>query len=219
MKLPSKAYFAMATGLVFLATLGCSNTGNNASNTGNPGYADRNAAADRPANTPPANLSSTDRDFAMKAAQGGMAEVELGNLAQQRGSSAAVKDFGKKLVTDHTKANNDLKDIAVKDGITLPADVDAAHRKTIDRLSKLSGAQFDREFLKDAVKDHREDISEFEKQADKGTDPALKNFASSNLPTLRDHLSMAESAQGRRTTSSTKSSSSSRSSASQPSTR
>src|SRR5262249_46601177 len=139
MKLLSKSSFAIATGLMFLASVGCSNTGNNrASNAPTtpsgepaaPGAADR-TAADRAAETPP-NLTAADRDFAMKAAQGGMAEVEMGKLAQQRGSSAAVKDLGKKLVDDHTKANNDLNDIAAREGIILPTEVDSRHRKTMD---------------------------------------------------------------------------------------
>jgi putative membrane protein len=156
----------------------------------NPGSADRGTAADRSTN--PAVLSSTDRDFAVKAAQGGMAEVELGNLAQQSGFSVQIKNFGKKLVDDHTRTNNELKDIAAKQGIALPADVGAKQRQTIDKLSKLSGAQFDREFWSESVKDHREDISEFRKEVEKGENQALKDFASRSIPTLEDHLRMAE---------------------------
>jgi putative membrane protein len=98
--------------------------------------------------------------------------------------------------------NNDLKDIAGKENITLPTDISADQRRTIDRLSKLSGTQFDREFAKESVKDHRADIDEFRKEATSGDDQALKNFASSNIPTLQDHLNMAESLEkGGRTTS------------------
>jgi putative membrane protein len=147
-------------------------------------------------------LSAQDRDFAMKAAQGGMTEVEMGNLAQQRGASEQMKEYGRKLVQDHTRMNNDLKDIAGKENITLPTDISADQRRTIDRLSKLSGTQFDREFAKESVKDHRADIDEFRKEATSGDDQSLKNFASSNIPTLQDHLNMAESLEkGGRTTS------------------
>ena len=198
MKLATKSYFATAVSLIFLASVGCSNENRRSSNAPaeNPGAADRNAAADRAPATAPANLSATDRDFAMKAAQGGMAEVEMGNLAQQHGMSLAVKDLGKKLVDDHTKANNELRDIAAREGITLPTEMGSKQRKSIDRLSKLSGAEFDREFLKEAVRDHKEDISEFQKEIDKGTDPALKNLASNYLSILQDHLNMAQNAQG-----------------------
>jgi len=149
------------------------------------GYADRGTT-----------LSAADREFASKAAQGGMAEVQMGNLAQQKGSTDGVKDYGRKLVQDHTRMNNDLKDIATRENITLPAETSSEHRQNIDTLSKLSGANFDREFLRMAVDDHRKDIPEFEKEAESGQDAALKNFAASNLPTLRDHLSMAETLSG-----------------------
>jgi len=187
MKGSTKSSFAVAVGLVFLATVGCTNKSNQTSNTG---YADRNTAADRSV-----NLSSTEKDFAVKAAQGGMAEVELGNLAQQNGASSKVKDFGKRLVDDHTKANNELREIGAREGISLPSDIDSDHRRTTDKLSKLSGAQFDKEFLKEAVSDHKKDIEEFQKEAEKGANPALKDFASKYLPVLQDHLNMAESAQ------------------------
>jgi len=174
---------AITSGLLLLFSVGCSSS--------NPGpYGDRSSAADR---APNSTLSAGDRDFAVKAAQGGMAEVEMGNLAQQRGSNDQIRDYGKKLVNDHTKANNDLKDIANTENITLPTDMGASHRKTLDRLGKLSGSEFDREFFKESVADHRKDIDEFQKEANDGSDPALKNFAARTLPTLQDHLQTAES--------------------------
>src|SRR6266550_5111856 len=134
MKNSTISTFAILTGFVFVATVGCSNSPQSSSA---PGYADR-TAADRPSTT----LSSTDRDFAVKAAQGGMAEVALGNLAQQQGFSLKVKDFGKRLATDHGKANDELTQIASREGITLPSTMDSKQQQTIDRFSKLSGAQF-----------------------------------------------------------------------------
>jgi putative membrane protein len=121
-----------------------------------------------------------------------MAEVELGKLAQERGSSDHVKEYGKMLVDDHARMNNELKDIASKENIVLPSGVSSEQRQNIDRLAKLSGAQFDREFLTDSAKDHREDIAEFEKESNSGQDQALRDFASKSLPTLRKHLEMAE---------------------------
>src|SRR5262249_27505273 len=135
--------------------------------------------------------SAADREFANKAAQGGMTEVELGKLAEDRGATAHVKNYGKMLVEDHTRLNNELKHIASRENITLPTAVSSEQRQTIDRFARLS-SQFDREFLKDSANDHREDIKEFEKEAANGQDPALKSFASNSLPTLRKHLSMAE---------------------------
>src|SRR5437762_12711126 len=188
MNVSSTSTFAIVTGFVFSAAVGCSNSPRS-SNA--PGYGDR-TAADRPATT---TLSSTDRDFAVKAAQGGMAEVALDNLAQQQGSSPKVKDFGRKLSTDHSKANDELMQIASREGITLPAAMDSKHQQTVERFSKLSGAQFDREFLKDAVNDYTEDIEEFKKEVSQGTDPALRDFASKHVSVLHDHLEMALNAQ------------------------
>jgi Predicted outer membrane protein len=186
MKLSTKSGFSILAGLAFsIAYIGCTGASRERAADQAPnsaGYADRSTSS----------VSAADQEFAKKAAQGGMAEVELGRLAQRQGTSAHVKDFGKMLVEDHTKANNDLKDVAAKENITLPTDVSSEQRQNIDRLSKYSGAKFDREFLKDSVTDHREDISEFEKEANNGHDQALKSFASDKLPTLRKHLQMAE---------------------------
>jgi len=137
-------------------------------------------------------LGSADHSWVMKAAVGGMAEVELGKLAQSQGSSDAVKQFGKRMVDDHSKANDELSQIASRKGITLPTSLDAKHQATRDRLSKLSGAAFDRAYMDDMVKDHREDVAEFKKEASNGQDADLKAFASKTVPTLEDHLKMAE---------------------------
>jgi putative membrane protein len=138
-------------------------------------------------------LETADHTFAMKAASGGLAEVELGNLAMQKAKDPKVKEFGQRMVTDHTKANNELKAIAANKGITLPTTLDAKDQKTKDRLSSLTGAAFDRAYMSDMVSDHKADIAEFEAQANHGTDPDLKGFASKTLPTLQEHLRLAES--------------------------
>ncbi|MBV9506639.1 MAG: DUF4142 domain-containing protein [Acidobacteriia bacterium] len=140
-------------------------------------------------------LSGTDNTFIMKAAQGGMAEVELGKLAQQRASNDAVKQFGKRMVQDHSMANEQLKTIAANQGVTLPTGLDPKDQAIMDRLSKLNGAEFDKAYIRDMVADHRTDIGEFQKEADHGNDPAVKQFASMTLPTLQEHLRMAEDAQ------------------------
>ncbi len=140
-----------------------------------------------------ANRLTADNNFVTKAAQGGMAEVQLGNLAKERGSSQQVKDFGQQMVTDHTKANDELKSIAARKNITLPTGLDAKDQATYDRLSKLNGVEFDKAYMRDMVMDHRKDVSEFRQEADRGTDADLKAFASKTLPTLEHHLQMAES--------------------------
>ena len=125
-----------------------------------------------------------------------MAEVQLGKLAMERGSSQDVKNFGQRMVTDHTKANDDLKQITGTENMTWPADLDAKDRATMERLEKLSGAEFDRAYIGDMVADHRSDVQEFKRESEHGTDPQLKTFASRTLPVLEDHLQSAESLQG-----------------------
>lgn len=137
-------------------------------------------------------LSSADNNFVMKAAQGGMAEVKLGQLAMDKASSQTVKDFGQRMVTDHTKANDQLKQVAAKDGITLPTSLDAKDQATYDKLSKLSGTQFDREYMRDMVKDHQTDVNEFRKESQSAKNPDVKQFAQQTLPVLEQHLTLAK---------------------------
>lgn len=140
-------------------------------------------------------LKSADTTFAIKAAQGGVAEVEMGKLAVEKGSSADVKAFGRQMVDDHTKANNDLKSIAEKKGMTLPDDMNAHQHATHTKLQRLSGDAFDQAYVKDMVKDHEEDVKEFEKESESGKDLDIKGFASRTLPVLRGHLEKVRSIQ------------------------
>jgi putative membrane protein len=143
-----------------------------------------------------ANMTSQDRDFVMDAAMGGMMEVELGRIAAQNGASDAVKQFGQRMVDDHSKANEELMTLATSKGITLPTTLDEKHKEHLTKFSSMTGADFDRAYGKEMLSDHRKDVSEFEKQSTKGTDPDLKAFATKTLPTLREHLQMAESLPG-----------------------
>lgn len=138
-------------------------------------------------------VSSADRKFATTAAIAGMAEVELGRLAAERGASDAVKQFGQRMVDDHSKANDELKQWAATAGVTLPTALDAKHQAVVAKLNRLSGAAFDRAYAKEMVKDHTKAVQLFQRQADRGTDAGLKSFASSKLPTLQEHLQMARS--------------------------
>ena len=133
-----------------------------------------------------------DAHFAKEAAQGGMAEVKLGELAQEKGSNDLVKSFGKRMVDDHSKANDKLKEVASRESITLPNDLSAKDQATYDRLSKLNGAAFDRAYARDMVKDHETDVAAFQKEANGGKTDSLKSFASETLPTLQDHLKQAK---------------------------
>jgi putative membrane protein len=133
-----------------------------------------------------------DKKFAKEAAIGGLAEVELGKLAQQKASSDAVKQFAQKMVDDHSKANEELKQVASKEGLDLPTALDKKHQSRLDKMSKLSGADFDKAYIKDQLKDHKEDVSKFKDEASKGTVPGVKDFASKTLPTLEQHLQMVK---------------------------
>ena len=132
-------------------------------------------------------------NFVTKAAVGGIAEVRLGQLAILKASNGEVKSFGQQMADDHGKANTELTDLAKMKGMTLPTDIDAKHQATYDRLSKLSGAEFDRAYMQAMVADHSEDVEEFRREAKSGSDPDLKAWAAKVLPTLEHHLQMAES--------------------------
>ena len=144
------------------------------------------------ATTPDATMGKTaDSTFAKIAAAGGMAEVKFGELAKQKAASPAVKQFGERMVTDHSKANSQLKGVASKNDISLPSGLDAKDQATYDKLSKLSGPEFDRAYMKDMVSDHEKDVSNFKREADTGKNSDVKNFASQTLPTLEKHLTLA----------------------------
>jgi len=122
-----------------------------------------------------------------EAAEGGMAEVEMGKLASQKAQNPDVKKFGQMMVTDHTAANTELKALAAKKNIALPADA-GSHKSNMDALAKESGAGFDKAYVNDMVSDHEKDVSDFQKQADSSSDPDVKAFAAKTLPVLRKHL-------------------------------
>lgn len=132
-------------------------------------------------------------EFAVTAASSGMFEVEAGKLAQQKGSSADVKNFGKKMVEDHSKANEELKALAAKKNITLPTTMSSEHQEKMDKLSGLSGAEFDKEYMSLMDDAHDKDVKLFKDVAeDNDVDPEIKAFASKNLPALQMHDEMAD---------------------------
>ena len=136
--------------------------------------------------------TGSDQAFVMKVAKGGLAEVQLGQLAADKASSDEVKKFGQRMVSDHTKANDELKGLAQRKNITLPTDVDAKDKATHDRLAKLSGAAFDRAYMQHMVTDHRMVVNEFKKESTTGKDDDVKAWASKTLPTIEEHLKMAQ---------------------------
>jgi putative membrane protein len=147
--------------------------------------------------TPVKTSTKADDQFAKKAAEGGMAEIEFGKLAVQRSSNPDVKAFGQRMVGDHTKAGDQLKNVAAHESLVLPTEIDAKDKAELARLSKLWGAAFDKAYMTHMVSDHKKDVADFQKEANKGKDDAIRNFAQQTLPTLQDHLKQAEDAQSK----------------------
>jgi putative membrane protein len=139
-----------------------------------------------------ANVSASDAQFMKKAAEGNKAEVELGKMALQKGSSDAVKSFGRRMMNDHQQATEQLESVAGKLGVTIPNKVNAKDQATKDRLYKLSGKEFDEAYMREMVKDHTKDVAEFKREASSASNPEVKNFARQTLPTLESHLKEAQ---------------------------
>ncbi len=136
--------------------------------------------------------SQSDVKFMKEAAMGGMLEVELGRVAMQNASSEQVKQFGKQMVDDHGKGNEDLKSLADLEGVKLPSQLDPKHARELQRMQQLKGADFDREYMKMMLEDHKKDIKAFNDEGQRGDDPEVKGFALRTLPTLRAHLTIVE---------------------------
>lgn len=139
-------------------------------------------------------MSDADAKAMKKLAEANQAEIATGKLAVDKAKNPQVKQFGQRMVDDHGKANDQLKQLASTKNVTLPTDLDKSTQREYDKLSKLSGADFDREYMKHMVSDHKKDISEFQKEAKSGKDADVKQFASSTLPVLQEHLQLAQSA-------------------------
>jgi len=138
------------------------------------------------------NMAKEDTEFVSDAAMGGLLEVQLGNTAQSQGSKSQVKNFGRHMHADHTRANEQLKKIAAKKDIKIPSALEGKQKATYDRLIKLRGEEFDREYMSTMISDHKEDIEKFQKEAETGKDPDVKKFAKDHLPILKKHLELAE---------------------------
>ncbi|MEH2163175.1 MAG: DUF4142 domain-containing protein [Nostoc sp.] len=186
-----------STGLVAIALSvagGCTPTTQQSQNTSEVPPAQSVQATESPSPTASPTtsgqntLSSSDRQFVTEAAQGGLAEVQLGRLASQRGTSKAVKQYGQQMVKDHTQVNNQLKQLAVQKGVTLPTTIGSKNQQVKQRLSQLSGSKFDRQYLNQMLQDHQKDVAAFQKEAEQGQDTDVKAFAAQALPTLQQHL-------------------------------
>lgn len=136
---------------------------------------------------------SPDSSFMKDAAEGGMSEVELGQLAQQKATSPAVKEFGAMMVKDHTAANDKLSALAMKKQVKLPDGPSLMQKASKAKLDMMSGDSFDKSYVKGMIDDHKADIKDFQKEAGEGKDPEVKAFAVATLPTLKRHLAAIQS--------------------------
>ncbi len=136
--------------------------------------------------------SMADKKFVKEALEGGMAEVQLGQLAAQKGNSDDVKKFGQKMVDDHSKMGDDLKPVASQIGVTPPTSVSVKDKALMTKLEGLSGDAFDKVYIQAMVKDHKMDLAEFKKEASSGMDPAVKEQASKGTEVISQHLQMIE---------------------------
>jgi putative membrane protein len=137
----------------------------------------------------------TDAEFAVAAADGGMLEVALGKLAQKKGASQTIKKLGTQMVTDHSKANMELKALAADKHIVLPENMSDKCQKEVSDLNEKNGKDFDKAYADFMVKDHKDDIDEFKKESEKGSDAQVSGWAKNKIPVLEHHLMMAEDAQ------------------------
>ncbi len=134
-------------------------------------------------------------EFFVKAADGGMAEVAAGKMAQEKATNPKVKEFGAMMVTDHTGANSGLKDLASRRNVTLPDTVSNDHKEAAAKLAKKSGKEFDKDYMDMQVKDHEKTIKLFEDGSRDVKDAELKAFIDQTLPKLRSHLDAAKAIQ------------------------
>ena len=193
-----KKLFSFALCLSAAAIWSCNNSGESTASSDSTTHASStdttgNMATNNPSTTTtmPANhtpLGKADSNFVMQAAIGGLMEVKAGQVAQQNAQNQRVKDFGNMMVTDHSKANDELKSFASGRGITLPDSLPKAKQKEIDEMAKMKGSAFDKHYVSMMVEDHQKDVAEFKKQSTGAKDDQLKSWVSNTLPTLQKHL-------------------------------
>ncbi len=140
----------------------------------------------------PNQPSPMDRMFVSKAMQGSMAEVQLAQLTLQKSSNDQVKQFAQRMIDDHTKLNEQMKPVAEQVGVKAPDQISKNDRKTIAKLQALSGSAYDQAYIKDMVKDHKQDLSQFQTEASSGQDQTVKDAANQGSKVIAQHLQMAQ---------------------------
>jgi len=178
---------------VALLSIGAAGVANGQSTTGLPATQMGSANPAAPATRQPASsLSASDRQFLENAAEANLGEIEAGKLAKEKAKTDPAKQFAGRMVHDHTQVGDRLRELAAAKGVTLPTSLDQADRKELEVLQNLSGAKFDDAYMQHQVSDHRKVIRAFEEEARSAKDPDVRAFASQTLPTLQDHLRIAQ---------------------------
>ena len=148
-----------------------------------------------PTTGPAPVVAEDDQEFVVKAASGGLMEVQLGQTAAQKANDPAVKEFAQRMVNDHGQVNNELKALAAQKNITIPATPGEDHQEDINKLADKTGREFDRDYMKLMVEDHKDDVDKFEKAAKDCKDPDIKAFAAKHVTHLKGHLEQAQQIQ------------------------
>jgi putative membrane protein len=165
--------------------------GNPANTGGNPGAMRNDPAMTTPGGEPmPTRID--DKSFLKQAALADVTEIELGKLAASKGSTPAVREFGTKMANEHQQANEELQKLAAKQGVEVVNALDTKHKGKVDKMAKLDGAAFDKAFLKDQVRQHRQDMADYQAEVQGGSDPTVKNFANRVLPMVQADAQMAK---------------------------
>ena len=202
----NRIHFSTVLLMTAVLAAGCGGSGETASDTAATQTATETGRTTSPAPLQPSTdtgatggttsvLSNEDRDFVITAAQGGMAEVAMGQLATQKGTSPDVKGFGQRMVNDHGASNQELTQLVREKGLEMPGTPQEQSKDAASHLNALSGAEFDRMFMQHMVEDHQKHVNDFDRASRTAQDPAVKAWAAKTLPVLQQHLTLAREIQ------------------------
>jgi putative membrane protein len=189
-----KKMVAVAGAILLSGSLGLAQAGQQPSSQAGQTPGQHNPAMDSQMNSmnQPGQPSPMDKMFVRKALQGGMAEVQLGQLTLQKSNNDQVKQFAQKMIDDHTKLGEQMKPVAQQLGVPIPDSPSKKDKATMAKLQALSGSAYDQAYIKDMIKDHKQDLSEFQTEASSGQDQTVKEAASQGSKVIAQHLQLIE---------------------------
>ncbi len=189
-----KKMVAVAGALLLCGSVGLAQAGQQPSSSAGQTPGQNNPAMDQQMNGMNAAGQNTamDKLFVRNALQGGMAEVQLGQLTLQKSNNDQVKQFAQRMIDDHTKLGEQMKPVAQQLGVSEPNGVSKKDKATMAKLEALSGPAYDQAYIKDMVKDHKKDLSDFQTEASSGQDPTVKDAANQGSKVIAQHLQMIQ---------------------------